>query len=355
MEQREGAIAEGKVPGVYFDKVTFDELAEDFLTDYRVNSKKSLVRAKRSIEHLKKHFSGLRGKQIDTPKIKQYIERRLREEAAHASINRELSALKRAFNLGARCTPAKVDRVPYIPMLRENNVRKGFLEHGEFLALRDALPDYLKGFVTFAYKSGWRLSEITGLEWKQIDLSQGIVTLNPGETKNDAARTIYLDSELKEIFKRLWEDRKQSGKLLPWVFLNKAGTGQIRDFRSSWNTAFTKAEIDHKLFHDLRRTAVRNMVRAGIPERVAMMISGHKTRSVFDRYNIVSKDDLKAAAEKQSAYLEEKATSTGTGTVSGTIANFPPKKDSRDDAQVLSYQRCRRRDLNPHGANPGGF
>ena len=89
------------------------------------------------------------------------------------------------LNLGARQTPPKVDRVPYIPMLKENNVRQGFFEHGEFLALRDALPDFLKGFVTFAYKTGWRVSEITGLTWNKVDLEQGIVRLEAGETKNE--------------------------------------------------------------------------------------------------------------------------------------------------------------------------
>ena len=100
---------------------------------------------------------------ITSPKIEACIENRLTEGAANASINRELSALKRMLNLGARQMPPKVYRVPYVPMLKENNVRKGFFEHAEFVALRDHLPDYLKGFVTFAYKKGWRVSEITGL------------------------------------------------------------------------------------------------------------------------------------------------------------------------------------------------
>ena len=98
--------------------------------------------------------------------------------------------------------PNSIDRVPYIPMLKENNVRKGFFEHGDFLALRDALPDYMKGLVTFAYKTGWRVSEIEGLTWAQVDLVNGIVRLEAGETKNDEGRTVYLDEELQEIFQR---------------------------------------------------------------------------------------------------------------------------------------------------------
>jgi len=303
LRKREGEISEGKLPGIYFDRVRFDELAEDFLRDYRINQKKSLVRAERSTRQLKKHFEGFRVSQITTPHIQAYIEDRLNAGAANATINRELSALKRMLNIGARQTPPKVDRVPYIPMLKENNVRKGFFEHGDFLALRDALPDYLKGFVTFAYKTGWRVSEISNLTWSQVDLDQGIVRLETGETKNDEGRTVYLDEELKEVFNEQWEKRKKSKRLTPYIFLAQNSKDMIKSFRKTWNKACKDAGIGKRLFHDLRRTAVRNMVRASIPERVAMMVSGHKTRSVFDRYNIVNDTDLKLAAQKQEEYL----------------------------------------------------
>ena len=85
-------------------------------------------------------------------------------------------------------------------MLKKNNTRKGFFEHGEFVALSDELPNYLKGFVTFAYKTGWRMSEISDLTWNQVDRDNGIVRLEPGETKNDDARTVFLDDELQKIF-----------------------------------------------------------------------------------------------------------------------------------------------------------
>ena len=215
------------------------------------------------------------------------------------------------LNLGYRQTPPKVDRVPYIPMLKENNVRKGFFEHGEFLALRDALPDHLKSFVTFAYKTGWRVSEIRELKWGQVDLANGIVRIEAGESKNDDGRTVYLDDELKNVFLQQWESRKKGKKLVPWVFTTPDGKGKIGEFRKSWRTACKDAGIGYRLFHDFRRTAVRNMVRAGIPERVAMMISGHKTRSVFERYNIVNDSDLKMAAKRQEVYLEAQKVAGG--------------------------------------------
>ena len=318
LKKREGEISDGKLPGIYFDRVKFDELAEGFLRDYRINQKKSLVRAERSEGHLKRYFEGYRVPDITSPKIESYIESRLGEGASNATINRELSALKRMLNLGARQTPPKVDRVPYIPMLKENNVRKGFFEHAEFIALRAELPDHLKGFVTFAYKTGWRVSEIEDLTWNQVDRNNGIVRLETGETKNDEGRTVYLDDENKEVFNHQWKVRKN---LLPYVFLNAKGTNKVKRFDKSWKTACKNAKIGKRLFHDFRRTAVRNMVRSGIPERVAMMISGHKTRSVFERYNIVNDRDLQLAAQKQAVYLESQA-----DTISSTIHDLKQKE-----------------------------
>lgn len=329
LKKREGEIAQGKPPGIVFDKVKFNDLVDDFLADYRINERKSLVRAERSVRHLKAAFDGMRVTNISTPLINRYIEKRIDEEAANGTINRELAALKRIMNLGARQTPPKVDRVPFIPMLKENNVRKGFFEHSDFIALQENLPDFLKPFTTFAYKTGWRFSEITNLTWKQADLAQRNIRLEVGTTKNDEGRTVYLDEELQKILSGLWEARKIREKISPYIFLNETGRDRIRDIRGAWNTACEKALIGRRLFHDLRRTAVRNMIRAGIPERVAMMISGHKTRSVFDRYNIVSDTDLKLAAQKQETYLE-----TQTGTITGTIANFAKKKGLTQESQT---------------------
>jgi integrase len=252
-----------------------------------------------------------------------YSSEKLIKGAANATINRELAALKRMLNLGARQTPPKVDRVPHIPMLKENNTRKGFFEHGDFLAFRDALPAYLKGFVTFGYKTGWRVSEIAGLTWSHIDLENSIVRLEAGETKNNEARTVYLDNELQEIFQQQWEARKQAKKLLPYVFPNHDGSDKIKQFRKTWKKACDNAGIGHKLFHDFRRTAVRNMVRSGVPEGVAMRVSGHRTRSVFERYNIVNDADLRLAAQTQEAYLESQMV-----TKKVTVRDFKEKRES---------------------------
>jgi integrase len=309
LNTREGEIAKGELPGIYLDKVTFDELGKDLITDYRINKRKSVDRVELAVKHLGEMFEGVKVVNINTASVKTYIEHRMKAGMANASINRELAALKRMFHLGARCTPAKVGLVPYIPMLRESNTRKGFFEHEDFLKLRDDLPDYLRPVVTFAYHTGWRKAEILNLTWDKVDLAAGIVRLDPGETKNDEARTVYLNEELAAVMKAQHKKRRLG---CPYVFHN--GGHQIRDYRDAWQRACKRLGLQvrdeksgrmiaGKLFHDFRRTAVRNMVRAGVHERVAMAISGHKTRSVFDRYNIINQDDLREAARKQESYL----------------------------------------------------
>ena len=359
LARKEGELAQGKYNETDFSKVTFDEVAQDFLMDYEMNGKKSLQRAKQSLNHLKVEFEGAKVVEITTARVQNvFIQNRkkwtckkcgekfhigaeticpmcgsdqLLKGAANATINRDLSALKRILNLGAQQTPPKVDRVPYIPTLKENNVRKGFFEYDQFLALKAELPDYLKAYVTFGYKVGWRSQEIASLTWSNVDMKNGIVSLRAGETKNKEARTVYLDQELKEMLETQWEMRKREAKIAPYVFPSQDGTGKIVNFRRAWNSACRAIGMGYgykilesyvqkwegklppgPIFHDLRRTAVRNMVRAGVPERVAMMVSGHKTRSVFDRYNIVNDSDLRMATVLQEKYLENQS---GTKTV----------------------------------------
>ncbi|MBF0259108.1 MAG: tyrosine-type recombinase/integrase [Desulfamplus sp.] len=373
LNRREGDIAEGKAPSIDFEKMTFDELAADFIRDYEINEKKSLGRARQSMAHLNDEFEGVRVPDITTKRIQdQYIPDRKRwtckdcntkfhvggefqcpkcgsdrvdKGAANATINRELAALRRILNLGARQTPPKVNRVPYIPMLKENNVRKGFFEHEQFIALREQLPPYLKEFVSFGYKVGWRYHEVASLTWDHVDMQNGIVCLKAGETKNNDARTVYLDEELKEMFKSQWDKRKQDGKLCPFVFPNQEGTEQMGDFRKAWNHACREVGIGYgykvdqgyvrkweatlpsgPIFHDLRRTSVRNMVRSGVPERVVMTVSGHKTRAVFDRYNIVNDSDLKRASVLQEEYLKKQGDENSLGTISGTVAVINKKR-----------------------------
>ena len=190
-------------------------------------------------------------------------------------------------------------------------MRKGFFEHDEFVAHRAALPLEVRAVVTFAYYTGWRKEEVLALTWDRVDLQARTVRLDPGTTKNSEGRLIYLDGELFDTLIAVKRARDLAYPHCAEVF-HRNGKG-IKDFRAAWDSACQAVGLEGKLVHDFRRTAVRNMVRAGIPDRVAQQISGHKTRSIFDRYHIVSDSDLCEAAKRQAAYVtSEMVTKTVT-------------------------------------------
>lgn len=296
LKKRIGEVANGHLIGPSEERLGFDDLAKMLITDYEINSRRSVDSARLSIRHLREFFGLYRAIDITPDRISAYVRARQEEDAANGSINRELAALKRAFTLATRA--GKLGSAPYIPLLEENNSRRGFLDHGSFLAMRDGLPAHLKDPVTFLYLSGWRVSEMRTLEWRDVDLADHQVRLRPEESKNKHGRVLPLRGELREIFGRARQNRRAE---CPFVFHDEGEP--IGDFRKAWKTACKKAGISAIIVHDLRRTAVRNMVRAGIPERVAMELSGHKTRRIFDRYNIVSDEDLNAATDRLEDHL----------------------------------------------------
>ncbi len=297
LKKRLGEIGRGRLVGPSEDRVTFDDLANALVTDYQVNGKRSIRSAQLSLWHLERSIGPYRAVDITSERVKAHILRRQKEGAANASINRELACLKRAFSLAIKS--GRLAGTPYIPMLDENNARQGFLDHGSFLALRQALPDYLKDPITFLYLSGWRVGEMRTLEWRDVDLDGNVIRLRPENSKNKSSRTLPLSGELREIIERAKKTRR-----LDCRFVFHRDGEAIGDFRKAWEHACDAAGLLGVIVHDLRRTAVRNMVRAGVSERVAMALSGHKTRSIFDRYNIVSEADLVDAAERLQSHLQ---------------------------------------------------
>jgi integrase len=287
----------GKFLGAAEERVRFGDLAGMLRDDYIVNERRSMRRVDASVKQLKAAFGMDRAVDITTDRVKSYVVQRRAAGAANATINRELAALKRAFKLAVDAE--RLSRAPHIAMLDEHNARQGFLDHAEFGALIEALPESLRDPIRFLYFSGWRVSEMTTLEWRDIDLPSNLVRLPPAKSKNKDGRLLPLSGELAEIIARAADNRRLD---CPNVFHRNGHP--IIDFRDAWNTARTKAGLGKLLVHDMRRATVRNLTRAGVHERIAMAVTGHKTRAIFDRYNIVDEADLVTAIERRDAYLD---------------------------------------------------
>jgi integrase len=338
LRQREAAVDKGLPIDGKIGKLRFEDAADDLRIEYRVNRRRSIDELERRIDlHLMPFFQGRRMATITAAEVRRYIDQRqadtivvqkarrlvrpgrgrqpkdgrrpptiievpeVRRGVSNAEINRELTALKRIFSLAIE--NGKLLHRPHIPMLTENNVRTGFFEADEFRAVEAHLPPELRPVVRFAYITGWRVaSEILPLQWRHVDLKAGEVRLDAGTTKNREGRVFKLTTELRQLLdaQKAATDALQraGGKVIPSVFHRQGEP--IRTLTKAWRAACRAAGCPGRIPHDLRRTAVRNMVRAGVPERVAMKLTGHKTRSVFERYNIVSDGDLDAAAARLS-------------------------------------------------------
>jgi integrase len=317
LKEREGRIAQGQPLSLRVERIKVDELLDDVLRDYEANGK-SLDRAKLSVSKLKAFFSGMRAVAVSTSHVNAYVSRRKGETTrrggppAAGTINRELSLLKRAFNLARTSTPPKAHQVPHIPMLREALPRTGFVEFQDYQVLKAAAPDYLKPIITMGYFTGMRRGEILSLRWPQVDLNRRSIRLEASDTKNRTARTIPLSEELYQALAELRAERDWGRPHCEHVFVRNGKP--VMWFNKAWRSTCKAVGLEGLLFHDLRRSAVRNLVRSGVPEGVAMAISGHRTRSVFDRYNVTSEQDLERAAEALDAYFH-----ASVGTNSGTI------------------------------------
>ena len=272
--------------------------------------------------HLAPRFGAMLAVNLTTDDVRHYIRERQQEGASNATVNRELAALKRMLNFGRQSTPPKVRVVPYIPMLKENNVRSGFVEDEAFSRLTaEASELWLRTFLELAYSYGWRRAELLGLRVRQVDLRSRTIRLDVGSTKNGEGREVAMTAKVEELL-RLATEKKGAEDFV----LTRARGKPVKDFRKVWRSLCERAGLGSfvcrgcqepvpggakcahckssspvyrgLIVHDLRRSAAKAMRAAGVPESVIMAAGGWKTPAMFRRYAIVSSADQRAAVEK---------------------------------------------------------
>jgi integrase len=328
LNRRLGEMVSGRLVGPQMERTTFEELVKMLVDDYRVNGRRSTDRMQQSVGHLGRFFERYRALDITPDQVTRYIRARLEDTppAKPATIRNELAALKRMLTLAHRA--GKVPGRPSFPTIQVRNTRSGFFEEHELRAVLAKLPSAVSPLVEFVWLTGWRIGEARALTWRQVDFRAGVVRLEPGTTKNAEGRTFPFAAS-PELARLLEHQRKltsaferEANRIVPWVF-HRSGK-PIRSFHQAWRKACAEAGYPGRLVHDLRRTAVREMERAGVPRSVAMQLSGHKTESIYRRYAIVSEADLAEGVARRSEFRTRTRTVPAQSAASGPDAGDVP-------------------------------
>lgn len=280
------------------ERVTLHEILSNLERDFEVRGRKSLPQLKSHLKHVRAFFRFDRALAVTSARLRDYIAHRQQQGAASATINRETETVRRAFVIAMESDLLAVS--PKIPRLPERNARQGFFEKADFEAVvaRIADPDVVD-FLRWFYATGMRPGEIRSLSWASFDRETWTLRPHARDTKSGHGRVLPLEGDLRGII-----ERRQKARRLDCPLIFHRGGKPLGEFRKTWARACREAGLAGKLVYDLRRTAVRNLVRAGVPERVAMSVSGHRSRSIFDRYDIVDERDLRDAVARTSAYVE---------------------------------------------------
>jgi integrase len=283
------------------DRLTVSQMLDALEADFRLRGLKSLSQAKGHLRDVRTRLGDLRAVDVSAETISRYIEQRLAEGKAPGTINRRTALLSEAFRLAIK--RRQLSAMPQFQKLREDNARQGFFSSAEFFAVLAKVGDEdVACFLEWFFWTGMRPGEIRRLTWQAFDPETWTLRLHARDAKIGEGRIIALEGPLRTIIEHRVRKRRLGCDLIFHRSGEKAGT-----FYKRWKKACLEAGVVGKIPYDLRRTAVRNMVRAGVPERVAMSISGHKTRAVFDRYNIVSEKDLRDAMIRTSTYVKSLA------------------------------------------------
>jgi integrase len=310
------------------------DLALAIEQDYAANKLKSFKSLKvRLKKHVLPFFGGMAAHSLGTEDLHRYVSKRQTEGAENATINRELAVLKRIFTLALKHDPPKVRKAPKFARLAENPPRQGFIDDSKYNILSQYADEHwLKAMLAVAYSCGFRKGELA-LRVKQIDLRNREIHLYAGTTKNGQGRLAGMTSEVHALMSEYVRNKGPED----YVFTRPNGE-PVLDFRGAWFSLCECAALGRfvedggkkrwvgLLFHDLRRSAIRNMIRRGVDEKSAMTVSGHRTRTVFDRYNITNSRDIKnttACVENGSEIpanmLNRTDTATGTSSTDDVV------------------------------------
>jgi len=264
-------------------------------TQYDLDELRSKQRMQQAWHHIEAFFPApTRVTAVSAVRLDEYARARLQSAAARQTVNNELSALRRAFNLAI--DKGILATAPKIKLAKVENAREGFFEDDNFAAVLLELPADLQPVIRFLRVTGWRVMEALGLTWDRVDWERQGIRLSARQTKGKKARLFPfgLAPDLKSVLEAAWQGREGE-----FVFQRNGKSIAYTTLVHKWQGATKRAGCEERLIHDLRRTAARDFRTAGVDEGTIMALCGWKTRAMFDRYNIVDDADLAAAVAKR--------------------------------------------------------
>lgn len=288
------------VPGL-MPRCTVGELLDDYLLDLEFRG----ARALGTFRHQAEVVRGILGSEVamHLEPVRLYeAQQELRKRYAPATVNFIIGLVRSAFRHGAR--NGKIERRLEFPRaLPANNARKGFLEHGAYLAILGELPEWAGDMFRLAYATGWRRGEVLSLTWPEVDMEAREIRLDPARSKNREGRVFPFLGEIGDVISRQHAERRLG---VPWLFHHQCKPWSASTLNKTFREAATIAGYPKALIHDCRRTAIRNLLRAGVRADVAMAMVGWKTRAMMERYAIISEADLREAAAKAQEFMDRK-------------------------------------------------
>lgn len=285
-------IGAGYLISASSERLTIGQILDDYQAALELEGRKSLKHIRYHLRPVRAALAHHRAAHLTTARLRQWQGQLVGQGYKPGTINYRMALLRAAFRQAYK--EDRLARVPAFPALRCQNARQGFFERPELDAILLRLPSPIDDMARFAHYTGWRSSEIAGLLWSMVDRARGVVTIP--DSKNGEPRVIPLTGELAQIIERRWQARKVFLRLSEYVFHRR---GQpVRSFLWVWRRACEDAGFPGRLFHDLRRTAVRNFEDSGVARSVAMQITGHRDERVYARYAIVSTQDMAKALSR---------------------------------------------------------
>jgi integrase len=275
----------GKKPDVPFEKALLP-----YAKTHKRDHTRTFERVTRyRLKHFQERFRGMMLSEFTFQVVQDFMDERF-ETVSRATVQKDTAILKAILNKAHR--EGLIDSLPRFPKFKALKHRTRWLTLEEEEKLTQAASSHLVPLIRMAVDTGGRLSELLGLDWRNVELDNGRIRFT--DTKNGEDRSIRLCKRARATLAAL--SPKQSGPV--FTYKGKA----VKSMKTAFNRARTRAGLEDLRFHDLRHTFASRLVQAGVPLYEVMHLTGHKSFEMVQRYSHLAPDYAEKAIQALDAF-----------------------------------------------------